>query len=100
MRSSRWCLIVLLWACSIGCGGPARESVTPTKPPELKTLLLKIAESGELEEVKESIAVQIEKIEETDAEKAKQLTTDFDEVRKAKGPAQIKAAAKKMADKL
>lgn len=90
--------LALVIAC--GCGGTASQSVTPTKSPELKAILNQVAESGNLEDVKETISTQIEKIEETDAAKAKELATDFEVLRKAVTPAQVKEHAKKMATKL
>lgn len=97
----RTCVVGLfVLALSVGCGGGASQSVTPAKTPELKTILERVADSGELEEVKESISTQIEKLEETDAAKANELTADFEALRKATTPAQLKEQAKKMAAKL
>lgn len=83
----------------LGCGG-ASQSVTPAKPPDLKGILERLAESGELDDVKESLSTQLEKLEETDPAKAKNLSADFEALRKAKTPAQLKEQAKKMAAKL
>lgn len=91
-------LLALVISC--GCGGPASQSVTHGKPPELKAILTQVAESGNLEDVKETISTQIEKIEETDAAKANELATDFETLRKAATPTQVKEHAKKMAAKL
>lgn len=95
------CLVCLFAMASIcGCGGVASQPVTALKPPELKAILIKLSENGNLEDVKDGISTQIEKIEETDATKAKVLATDFDALRKATNPTQMKDLAKKMADKL
>ena len=91
---------LLVLVISGGCGGPASQAVRPAKPPELKAILTQVAESGNLEDVKETISTQIEKIEETDAAKAKELAADFDALRKAATPAHVKELAKKMAAKL
>lgn len=100
MRTGFFLVCVLTLAFSFGCGGRPSESVTPIKAPELKTILTKVAETGEFEDVKEAISVHIEKLEETDAAKAKELSEDFEKLRKSKNPAQVKEEAKKMAAKL
>lgn len=95
----RFTVGLLVTALSLGCGGRS-QSVSPAKTPELKTLLERIAESGEIEEVKESISTHLEKLEETDSAKAKELTADFEVLRKSTTPAQAKDHARKMAAKL
>lgn len=100
MRTKTGLVGLLSLAIACGCGGPSSQSVRPTKPPELKAILNQVAESGNLEEAKETISTQIEKIEESDAVKARELTTDFEALRKAATPAQVKEQAKKMAAKL
>ena len=100
MRTGIWIVGVMLLAISFGCSGRSSQSVTSAKTPDLKTILNQVAESGNLDEVKEAISTQIEKIEETDAAKAKELAADLEILRKATTPAQVKQEAKKMAAKL
>lgn len=83
-----------------GCSRRDSQSVTPIKPPTLKTVLDEVSASGNLEDVKETISTQLEKLEESDAVKAQELITDFEVLRKATTPAQVKEQAKKMAAKL
>jgi hypothetical protein len=86
-----------------GCGGsdlPAPVSVTPTAPPTLKQLLVDVVNSGELGSGAEQIRSEIEKLKESDSAKGTDLLADFDKLGKMSDPEQVKAAAKKMADKL
>ncbi len=100
MRNTRWVVGVLVMVIIGGCGGSASHSVTPVKPPELKSILIQLSESGNLEDVKDVISTQIEKIEVSDSAKAKELSIAFEALRKASSPTEVKDLAKKMADKL
>ena len=100
MRIGIYIVWLIVVALLVGCGRRASQSVTPVKPPNLQAILTQVAETGSLDEVKEAISTQIEKIEETDAVKAKELAAEFEALRTATTPAQLKQQARKMAAKL
>lgn len=99
MRAGSACAGLLVLLTFVGCDGSS-QSVTPAKRPDLKAVLTQIAESGSLEDMQEVLSTHLEKLEETNAEKAKELTADYEALRKATSPAKVTEHAKKMADKL
>jgi hypothetical protein len=102
---ARWASAVALFAlaCSLalfGCGdaGVIEEPMPPAMI--AKTLLLQISEAGESGSGTMLIRENLEKLKATDAAKADQLIKELDQLEKTSNPAQVKALAKKMADKL
>lgn len=80
---------------AIGCGGGAVSTpVEPPPPPPAKAMLEAVAQTGELgsgaETIREALTTQ----------GASDLLKDLDELEKLSNPAQIKAKAKAMAEKL
>lgn len=88
---------------SLGCSGsdlPAPVSVTPAASPALKAMFEDLAKSGELGSGGEQIRAELEKLKETDSAKGTALLTDFDKLAMLSNPDEVKAAAKKIAEKL
>ena len=101
----RYCMVlstVLLTAVSAGCGGEGVETVeAPSPTANAKATLEGLAESGQpLGSGGQVIQDAINAIRETDAAKADDLQKDYDKLITLRNPAQIKATAKSMADKL
>jgi hypothetical protein len=74
--------------------------VTPPPPTPAKAMLTDVATSGELGSGAASIREALEALKKTDAAKGEELLKDLDDLEKTSNPAQIKAKAKAMADKL
>lgn len=88
---------------SLGCGGsdlPKPVSVTPTASPALKAMFEDLAQSGELGSGGEQIREELEKLKATDSAKGTELLADFEKLEKLADPEAVKAAAKKLAEKL
>ncbi len=92
--------LFVLMTVLIGCGGSQRVAVIPKPPPDLATLLKQIAETGQIDELKDAINTRIEQLESTNEAKATELATDFEDLQKLKAPMAIKDQARKMATKL
>jgi hypothetical protein len=99
MSSLRGFVLVLM-SVLIGCGGSERVAVTPEPPPDLMTLLEQVAETGQIDELRDAINTRIEQLESTSEAIANELATDFENLQQLKTPMAIKDQAKKMADKL
>jgi len=96
-------LALLAAVAMVGCsGGRGGVSVEPSAaaPSQAKTLLEKMAESGEVGSAVMVVREGLEKLRETDAAKADALLSDLDELESMSGAAAIKAKAKEMADQL
>ncbi len=92
--------LFVLMTVFVGCGGSQRVAVIPQPPPDLATLLKQVAETGQIDELKDAISTRIEQLESTNEAKAKELATDYENLRKLKAPWAIKDQARKMAAKL
>ena len=93
-------LVLVVLSVLIGCGGTQRIAVIPQPPPDLATLLKQVAETGQIDELKDAFNTRIEQLESTNEAKAKELATDFENLQKLKAPMAIKDQARKMAAKL
>ena len=91
-------LILLAVAVVVGCQGDESVNVRATQTPapqSAKTILEETAESGELGSAAMGLRESLEGFEE-----GKALLPDLDALEAMTNPAQIKAKAKEMADKL
>ncbi|HUT89718.1 MAG TPA: hypothetical protein VMY37_09490 [Thermoguttaceae bacterium] len=98
---------VVLAGCPQGGGGqrpistPGAAGAEVTPEQDLKQQLGSLAELGEMMPGMETIGDNIAAIKGTDAEKGAALEKDFEELNSAMGnPAQVKAKAKAMLEKL
>lgn len=86
----------------VGCG-PSSTPVDVPNPPAnaaIKQNLQGAVDTGQLGSEMMAIDNEIEKLATTDPAKAEELKKQFAEVRSASSPAQVKAKAKEMMDKL
>lgn len=107
MKAIGYSLALVCMLTVIGCGGdgvPKPTSVQQPTPVDsstaIKNMINDIANSGELGSGSESLKSELEKMKATDEAKAKALLADVERMEKMSDPEQIKAAAKKMAEKL
>ncbi|QDU62462.1 hypothetical protein Pan216_33290 [Planctomycetes bacterium Pan216] len=87
----------------IGCGGgeqaaPVAESSTTKE--NIKAYLEDLSTHGQLNSGMELVKADLEKLKETEPEKADELLADYQRLSKLKSPSAIKKTAKEMADKL
>jgi hypothetical protein len=97
MNFLRIVLLVALVAV-LGCGEEVQSVTPPTAAPAaqgVKAMLLEIAETGELGSGAMELRENLQKVEGADA-----LLPELDSLESLTDPAQIKAKAKAMADKL
>lgn len=102
MRTFTLILFGFLAGSLCGCGGAdssTKESVT-APPSPVKQMVEDIVASGELGSGSETLRAELEKLKSTDEAKAKSLLADLDRMQKLQEVDQIKAVAKKMAEKL
>jgi len=100
MRFSKFLLVAVI-ALAVGCGEhEVSERVTPAGPPPVKAMLEGVATSGELGSGAQEIREAITKLQATDQAKGATLLADMNQLEKMTNPAQIKAKAKEMANKL
>lgn len=105
MRLTFGILIVAGALCLPGCGSPDAASVEKSQPenappPPVKTMLEDLVLTGEFGSGSESLRSELEKIKATDEAKGKAMLADLDRIQKMQEPEQIKAAAKKLLEKL
>lgn len=92
-------------ACALAlCGCSGNPNVTQEKvtfvPLTAKKLLLQVSETGEIGSGSSFIRGELEKLKATDAATANELIKDLNQLERTSHPAQVRAIAKKMADKL
>ncbi|MEY3176359.1 MAG: hypothetical protein RLZZ436_4273 [Planctomycetota bacterium] len=103
MRMQALSSLFLLGCLAMAGCGPSQlpaESVTPVAPPAAKAQLMDVANSGELGSAASAIRESLEAMKATDSAKADELLNDLTALEGLGDPAQIKAKAKAMADKL
>ncbi len=94
-------LLVLGALAVIGCGGG--ETSTSVEPPgqeQIKPALETVAETGVIDSGLMTVREEAEAMKETDAAKADELLKDLDELESLSDPAEVKAKAQQMIDKL
>ena len=95
-------------ALIVGCGpaAPPPEGIAPdpsTNPvgqSELKSMIDQIVQTGEAGSAASALRPSIEALSATDPAKGKALLADLEKLEAAGSPDQIRAIARKMADKL
>jgi len=96
-------LALLVSALAVTGCGPSSTPVDVPNPPAtaaIKQNLQGAVETGQLGSGMMAIDNEIEKLAATDAAKAAELKKEFAAVKSASSPAQVKAKAKEMMDKL
>ena len=93
---------IALGLTMVGCGGgPTSEPIAaPAAPPPLKQVFLNIAEAGEVSSAGMEARNQIEELRKTDAAKADEMAKGLAELERLQTPAQVKAKATELANKL
>jgi hypothetical protein len=100
MKQFCLCLALVGAAILAGCSNaPPSEDITAAPPPA-KKMLEDVAQSGQLGSSALSIRDSLEQMKATDEAKANELLAEMDKLEKMGNPNDVKAQAKKMADRL
>ena len=95
-------LLVLGMVALVGCGPKetTEQVEEPASQDQVKSALENVVETGEVDSGLMTAREQLEAMQATDAAKAEELLKDLDALESLRDPAQIKAKAKEMVDKL
>lgn len=101
MRFARFFLVLGLVAL-LGCGPQetTQRVEEPSGQDQVKSALENVAESGQIDSGLMIVRDELEAMKATDAAKAEELLSDLDALQALTDPAQAKAKAQEMIDKL